>query len=398
MIKENGSLELNENIEVLNGVLKLKKDFFLHQKESGQQQFQYFQGIKSVSKANIETFKKNIANNLIIANQLNFKYLHVVYPAKAVVYQNEFKKYGIKINPIITKEHSVDSVIYGKSLIDHFEFDDTHHNDKGLYEIIVQAFTALNIDISELIPSFEIKMTKGDLGQMYGCPPHEVDVFNGFHKGLQNSKIQKFSLAEYLPGNSGHIDYHLNTNAIIKKRLVLFGDSYFRKSLNILNMIFEEVIYFRTPYIMLDLVKTLDPDIVWTGNAERYLVDVPDSNFPKPYFLNYLNANFRAADISKRLTKVFHLLFLGRNNQQFVNWKNSQVVTVSYQKQLNPLDIHIDDLKTEMDINLCYRMAINFESENIHYSYHLITLALKARPEGPLLKAKYDEYKRLVSC
>lgn len=389
-LKNKCGIELNENIFSLNGVLKLEDYLFLHQKGTGQDQFKFLQGIEDLTESNINTFENNIFRNIAIAQKCNFKYLHVIFPAKAVVYRNLFGKYNVNIKSIVSNKHLISSVMYATSLPSHFEFDDTHHNNKGLYEIVKQIFTQLSLNFPSLTPIYNNISKKGDLGGMYGLPPHLVQILSGFKEHFEGVKIIKFSLFDYLPGNSGHIDYHLNGNSLIKQRLVLFGDSYFRESLDILSHIFEEVIYFRVPYIMEDIVKILEPDIVWTGNAERYLVDVPNAEKPIPYFLNYFNANFKPDQIPVEALKVFVLLFSGKSKPDFLKWKQRNLVTISRNKQLTPLEISIDDLKTETDINFCYHLAVSLEKKNLIFSYHLIKLALEARPNGQVIKDKYN--------
>ena len=388
-------IEFNKNIHSLNGVLKVKEHLFLHQQSVAQEQFQYFQGVKKITNSNIKAFVNNISRNVEIANALDFKYLHIIFPAKPVVFKTTFENIGVEINSIVTKEHLKPSVLYPKSKIDDFEFGDTHHNDKGLFDIIKQAFVAMDIETPVLSPLFQEKNFLGDLDAMYGIEPSPIKVIKGF-RGYNNSLIQKFDLSKYLTGNSGHIDYHFNGTAIIKKRLVLFGDSFFRKSLGILSYIFEEVIYFRNPYIIEDIVKVLAPDFVWSGNAERYLVNVPDSSLPKPYFLNYFGAKFRSTEVPVHIVSMFELLFSGRENRKFREWKNNNIVTISSHKQSNPYEITSSDLKMPMDINFCYNTAIDYEKIDINCSYYLIKLALKARPDGPILKKQYEAYKAII--
>jgi hypothetical protein len=381
----------NKYIEARNGVLKVNKCLFLHQQGSGQEQFAYFLGEKSISESSIKNFRTNIIHNTTLSNELNFKYIHIIYPAKPCVYNESFKEVGVEINSIVKSEHLLPPVIYGESITEHFDFDNTHHNHLGLYEIIKQGLVASGENTPELRPIYEQVMRHGDLGKMYGSEPHlseDIECFDGYAKGV----IQRFSLAEYLSGNSGHIDFNFNGNAIIKKRIVLFGDSFFRNSLNIFSEIFEEVIYFRNPYILTDIVKVLTPDIVWTGNAERYLVDVPNSTLPKPYFLNFLGGEFRSVDVPAKIKNMFRILFSGRYDKNFLAWKNSNLLTITIDKQLDPLKMTINDFKTNRDFSFCYELAVFWESRDINISYYLIKLALEVRPNGPVLKAKHDEY------
>ncbi|WP_025564767.1 hypothetical protein [Psychromonas sp. SP041] len=383
------------DIEVRDGVLKVNGCLFLRQKGVAQQQFDYFLGNKKIPDESVNNFKCNIKHNLSLANEVGFKYLHIIYPAKPCVYKESFKDIGVDINSIVTSEHLMPSVIYGESITRHFYFDDTHHNDQGLYEIIKQGLVAIGEDISKLVPIYKQMTRQGGLGKMYGSEPHmseHLEYFEGHTKGV----IQRFSLAEYLAGNSGHIDFNFNGNAIIKKRIVLFGDSFFRNSLDIFSEIFEEVIYFRNPYIFTDIVKVLTPDIVLTGNAERYLVDVPNSALPKPYFLNFFGEKFRSVDIPFNTKNMFSMLFSGRNDKEFLAWRSINLLTITREKQLDPLKITLDDFKTEKDFYFCYQLAVFWESKDINYSFHLIKLALKIRPNGPVLKKKHDEYKAIL--
>jgi len=92
---------------------------------------------------------------------------------------------------------------------------------------------------------------------------------------------------EAIKGNNGAIKISSNSFPVFKKRLVIYGDSFFGGTLlKILSEFFEEIFYMRSPYFHDDLLRFIQPDYVLTGQAERYLAGgISDSNKLPAFFL-----------------------------------------------------------------------------------------------------------------
>ena len=65
---------------------------------------------------------------------------------------------------------------------------------------------------------------------------------------------------------------------MVNKIVLIFGDSFFRMMLIHLSAIFSRVICLRTRFLHPEMVTLIRPDVIFTGNAERYLSYVsPDT-------------------------------------------------------------------------------------------------------------------------
>ena len=74
------------------------------------------------------------------------------------------------------------------------------------------------------------------------------------------------------------VDIRFNPTAAHDITVLLFGDSFFYGMLPHLSAVFSRVILLRTRFMHSEMLALIKPDVVFTGNAERYLADVaPDS-------------------------------------------------------------------------------------------------------------------------
>ena len=87
-------------------------------------------------------------------------------------------------------------------------------------------------------------------------------------------------------GNDGILDILISRDAVFSKRLLVFGDSFLRQMLTMLSRFFAEIVFCRTRFFHTEMMELLRPDVVLTGNVERYLSSVP-SDRERPFFLNY---------------------------------------------------------------------------------------------------------------
>jgi hypothetical protein len=94
-------------------------------------------------------------------------------------------------------------------------------------------------------------------------------------------------------GNNGIIDLYINRAYIAAGtkpsglgRVLVSGDSFGRDIARTLSMISQEVLFVRTPFLHVELVDAMKPDVVFTQNAERYLSGV-SSDEARPVFFLY---------------------------------------------------------------------------------------------------------------
>ena len=94
-------------------------------------------------------------------------------------------------------------------------------------------------------------------------------------------------------GNNGIIDLSINRaflsadpSAAGLGRVMVSGDSFGRDIARTLSLISQEVLFVRTPFLHVELVDAMKPDVVFTQNAERYLSGV-SSDEDRPVFFLY---------------------------------------------------------------------------------------------------------------
>jgi hypothetical protein len=59
--------------------------------------------------------------------------------------------------------------------------------------------------------------------------------------------------------------------------------------------------------------------------------------------------------------------------------------------------ITINDITTDTDVNYLRNQAISLEQENLPLAEKLMSLAHQARPDGPVIKQKLDEYRQRLA-
>lgn len=397
-------LRENNNLTFKNGVIELNNVFYLHQENTGQQQFEYLIGNKVLPSEKVNIFKSNISENERISKKFNFQYKHIIFPAKAVAYSEDFLKIGIEIRKIAPDECiNLPSVYYPEFHKEDFPNDDIHNNIFGITKLLKKICIDFNL---EPLPKFTVKKTKtrGDLSRMYDQHERERIILDKFifhnESIIENSLRRKnyskhYSLEKYIKGNAGHLDYLINPLALNEKRIILFGDSFFRYFLDIFSLLFNEVIYIRNPYVQEDIIKVLKPDIVLSGNAERYMINIPDALNPMPYFLYYFRPEFNNQNIDPTVIKAFKVLFSGRESNKFKQFKQGLEINI-VDKLSSPYIIKVDDIISHLDATVCFDIAQELEATDVKKAFHLMEIAHLARPNRALIKEKYLEYSEKI--
>lgn len=376
-------------LEFKNDVIKLGNDLFLHQEKGGQHQFDYLTGTKSVEQIQIKNFRENIRNNNRIAKNYKISNIHLVMPAKPCAFKEQFKNIGIEINSIFGNDHVLDNVYYPSLTTRDYYSGDTHINHHGIIKILDHVMEKFNLP---KLPKavYESKRAAGDLDVMYERSPGNRYFFKKFEHEVSFETSEIFTLDPYTEGNLGHIDYLINPLAVNSTRLLVFGDSFLKSARFLLSHIFSEVIYFRLPYIIEDFVKNLSPDFIITENAERYLVDVPSSSVPTPYFLPYIQRGFKK-QIPPRISNAFTCLFSGRYSLKFQKFFSDFDFSLEG-KVHKPESINLNDFQSQYEISFIRDLAISLESTDLGLALKLMEMAYKKR-NGEYILKKLEEYR-----
>lgn len=381
---------MKNEIKYENGVITLNEVHFLHQKDRAQKQFQHLTKEIKLNKNSIDNFVLNIKRNTEICSQDGVPYKHIVFPAKPVIYRDEFKKIGIDITPIFSDAHKLNNVIYPILEKEDYDYNDTHTNEIGTIKIIKKLSKFLKLPLLP-DPILTDVVRQGDLDvKLKKSIVKKTKRFLGFYKESL-FKQEHYTTQHSLEGNTGHIDFLYNPYAIKNKRLLLFGDSFFRTKLKIYSSIFSEVIYLRSPYIIEEVYNILKPDFVLTGNAERYLTDVSFYKESPPWFLVFLTPKFNSKELDIRDSQAFKLLFSGRYDKEYIRNFSSRTKEITSNKEIlksiEDIDINnIGDVDYLRDISLLYK---NEFSDDILIK--ILTKAHNKRPNGPYIKKLLHE-------
>lgn len=373
--------------EFSNGVVKINDELFLHQENRLHGQFEYFLGKKLISDKSVKNFKSNIERGVALSEELGFKYLHIVFPSKVSVYKELFSSFDCKITPMFSQLHEHSHVFFPPFTHEHYDSVDTHTNHIGIVYLLNCISERFNYE-KGTNPIWKSKMVGGDLSIMLKTGLKcKTMRFNGFGSQCNMKEIKYYSIANALDGNTGQFEYTYNRYAVNNLRVVLFGDSFFRSRLKIFSSLFSEVVFFRNPYVLEDVVRNLTPDIVLSGNAERYLADVPDCMSDEPWFLNYLKPNFNSQNVEPEALLAFKRLFSNKKLSQY----GIHIKTVKNDiESLNSLDAN--DISNPSDIDFIRDIAVEYEKENFSLSFRLMKIAHRLRPGGLFIKEKLKEY------
>lgn len=255
-----------------------------------------------------ENFKLNISRRAYISSLAKCKYLHVIFPDKQSVLASEFpietkSRLGDKYLEFLKKDGLQGLVLYPADFLSetlgHLSYDklDTHLSDSGTLVVLARILDIIGlpapIALREIQECINLKTkTTGDLGSKFSPPLHQESIKINPH--WNHTKFNSNGTS-----NNGQIDIYFSPEATTNKKILIFGDSFFRLMLPHLSKIFQQVVFLRTPYYHAEMVELIRPDIVLTGNAERYLANVAsDMNAPAFQLYSYThNATSRPSPL-----------------------------------------------------------------------------------------------------
>jgi len=297
---------------------------------------------------------------------------------------------------------------------------DTHNSIYGYLTIVNDLLVNVGMDpIDRNKYSISEQKISGDLCKKLGTS-NKVPEHKLFFTIENSTKI--YNNIKYLPGNTNNMAVYINSKARIKKRLLVFGDSFFVGAINnILHLLFREILYIRSPFIHPDIIDRFKPDIVLTGNAERYLSNVENDHNANDILLElYGDEKYTPDDMYIKVLKA--QLAYGFYRSKYNLWKNEFALMyeneatdldsaienlVHYFKRINKPQMaaiilqHKDLLSTSKPVrqlkaaDILRDLALSFEKENkINAAKLLMQEAFALRPNGSIIKAKLEAYKR----
>lgn len=275
----------------MNNSVFVGKDGFLFLVGGNHKVLEYFTSKTLPKIQSFENFWSNIKEREAYCTEKGVAYKHFIFPDKLYALRDKTNfqveslyknKYEIKI------KNAQENVIYFdfpiKKVENFYHKTDTHINVFGTASCVKQMIEDVSKKELNDFSNFIYKDQKteemtGDLGSKMNPIVSEIITSRPIIKNM-------FRYSNSISGgNNGMLDILINPNAVNDKRLLIFGDSFFRISLGFLSFFYKEVIFCRTPFFYPEIVSSCSPDTVFTGNAERYLSNVHSDILRRNFFL-----------------------------------------------------------------------------------------------------------------
>jgi hypothetical protein len=268
----------------------------------------------SVPAQSFKHFHSNILFRAEIANKINAKYLHVIFPDKQSVIDDEYPfESPTSLGSLYAEECSdLSSVMLfplnnlrGKNGV--FKCTDTHLTDFGTLTVagpIVDAVSGKDNSklLHDLVGCIDQQIEHaGDLGGRFKPPITSVEHFFSADQKVIWLHNNIYS------ANNGIVDIRIAPNAPYKERLLFFGDSFGRDCVRFLSFFFEETLFIRSGFFHEEVALLFQPDILITENVERYL-DNCRSDDERGCFFMYPYFNDFSYQPSKEFAEAFSAL------------------------------------------------------------------------------------------
>lgn len=241
----------------------------------------YATGELAPTPASLDAFSANIAARRELARREKISYAHVIFPDKQSVMSDAFPFQPVRrlgdlymshLDPVLRPHVLYPADRLKAEPLAPFLSLDTHMTDHGSLAVLRMMLDATGIEAGAALARIRSRIVKplrwpGDLGSKF--TPHL------YQDGLLLEP--DWAVAEFRSAggfNDGMIDILLSPDASLDRTALLFGDSFFRMMLKHLSAVFTRVVCLRTRFLHSEMVTLIRPDVIFTGNAERYLSNV----------------------------------------------------------------------------------------------------------------------------
>jgi len=315
--------------KVKNNVLE-GRDGWLFLFQGGQSQFDYLTGLKTVNSDSIENFSINIQTRKKFCEEKNIIYKHVVFPSKPLLkraylpseYKNTvsslFKKYYLNnLNDEVKK-----SLFYPLEYLEEienkystFQKYDTHMTDRACFEIADYLLQLIDISIYEYPYIINERELSGDLSYMLGSSDKNQEEIIY----LENESNYQVGNRSFLPSNTNEVQITHSFKSKTEFRLLVLADSFFKDVLKYLEPFFRDILYIRSATMQYDIIELYQPDVIFTGNAERYLSNV-SSDLESESFLLKLYGKSEYNPSEAYLEALRANLSFGYHKNNYTSW------------------------------------------------------------------------------
>lgn len=336
-----------------NVLIGLDKHLFLH--DGGQKSFAFSTGVAEPTTHDTVCFLSNLAQRNDFLSKRAIPFSHLIFPSKEIVLKDKVpppwqdKLQSLFLSRYVAQQPALAGMtLYPLDLL--MEIDrskpvfrtlDSHMTDAGTMAVTQYVLEQWGLQYN-LADFFATKQEKrrGDLTDMLKIDDKVSEEFL-----TPTFSFMTFDDRSSLPGNTNNVCIVQNSNAITRKRLLIFGDSFIKYALPFFAPVFRDIVYVRSATFQPDMVDLMSPDFVISSNAERYLCKVEDDASSKPMiFTQYGKADYvpptefieaYAAQFSWRHYKGIYDAWAGKMNAASFKWEglgigkpNNQVVAL----------------------------------------------------------------------
>lgn len=282
---------------------------------------------------NNKEFSRSLVNdwcNLLLERQtklMGIDYIHLFAPNKESVYDNKLGNYFVDFpgNPLavlyrdaspaqakLLADVAVNPISHFKKIRADYELywkTDSHWSPAGC--LVAYQLICSKLKVKPLVDLLSRSYTEGlavmDLGVKFSPEIKEYVRFYNFCKSsfrAESNELVDFKERNGLENSPGlHVGSRvkfLNPEAICKKKVVIFGDSFseYRSSLltGMLAETFSEVNFVWSTSLDYKFIGEISPDIVISEIAERFMPMVPKDEFDVEGFPSQCIEKFRRAN------------------------------------------------------------------------------------------------------
>ncbi len=338
---------------ITNNVL-VGKDGWLFLHQGGHNQFAYLLGEKIVEEESIDNFSNNIKNRVSFCKARKIQYKHIVFPSKPLIKRKFLPEKFNVIESLYEKSYlpslsteSVEAVWYLKDFLKKEEETystflkyDTHMTDRANFSIASALATFAGVsELNENFYTSMFKVFRGDLSRLLDS--EMLTSEETLKLNLKHPMIYEVGNREFLEGNSNKVFISHSFDADNKLRLLIFGDSFFKDLLKFLKPYFKDILFIRSSHIENDIVELYQPDIIFTGNAERYFSEVTLDSSRKGFLCQlYGNPNYHPS--LEYLEALRANLSYKYNHNQYTSWLENIKTIVNYSLSLNKYKLNKD--------------------------------------------------------
>jgi len=211
-------------------------------------------------------------------------------------------------------------------------------SDRACFFIADKLLNLVGISLYDYPYEVSKRLESGDLGYMLNSlDKNEEDLVF-----LEYNDSYKIGNRNFLSGNANEIYISHKKEAKTNNRLLIFGDSFFKETIKYLESFFVDIVYIRSSTIQYDIIELYQPNVIFTGNAERYFsyvsLDIESSPFLWELYGN--NSYKPSLEYIKAFSANFSFCY---HKRKYIEWvKNIENNSFSLKLLSYEVNKHID--------------------------------------------------------